>query len=217
VYGHGAEIAETGWAPSREPIRSVAFLPQRDLIAPVTALADAGVSAPRARRPEGRCCDTTTRRAAFARRTGTVISTMSPTTGGTLPFSGTGTMEKLNVVAWARVHGRGLLFVDDNHFLLEATARAFRRVGASCRTAGSHEEGVRAVEEDAKLKVVILDFEMPDGDVRQLVRRLRAARSDILLVGTSGGDRQRDFAERGVKRFVPKPWSLDELVHAVTA
>lgn len=119
------------------------------------------------------------------------------------------------VVAWARLHGRELLFIDDNHFLLEATARAFRRVGAACRTAGNHEDAIRALKEDTNLQTVILDYEMPDGDVGDLVRRLRAVRSNILLVGTSGGDRERDFAERGVDRFVAKPWSFDELAAAV--
>jgi len=56
---------------------------------------------------------------------------------------------------------------------------------------------------------------MPDGDVGSLVKRLRVARALLPLIGTSGADRRNEFAQRGVTRFLEKPWQLDELVRAV--
>lgn len=122
--------------------------------------------------------------------------------------------DRLLVTAWARAHGHQLLFVDANHFLLELTARAFQGVGASCRTATTHDDAVRSLEVDSGLRAAILDYEMPEGDVGGLVRRLRAIRPAILLVGTSDRDRRREFARRGVRRFVTKPWRFADLVQA---
>jgi two-component system OmpR family response regulator len=117
-----------------------------------------------------------------------------------------------DIRAWAFAHGRSLLFVDDNRLLLELISRTFEKLGAGCRTASTHDAAVRALKEDAALRVVVLDFEMPEGDVATLIRRLRSVRPEVVLVGTSGGDRRRHFAERGVNRFVPKPWRLGDLV-----
>jgi CheY-like chemotaxis protein len=121
----------------------------------------------------------------------------------------------VSVVAWARGRGQELLFVDGNHFLLELTARAFRGVGATCRTAPTPDEAIRVLERDARIRAAILDYEMPRDDVGELVRRMRALRPAIRLIGTSDRDRRREFARRGVHQFVPKPWGFADLV-AVT-
>jgi hypothetical protein len=44
------------------------------------------------------------------------------------------------------------------------------------------------------------------------VRRLHWQRPDLPLVGTSGSDHRSEFAARGVDRFLPKPWALDDLI-----
>lgn len=121
----------------------------------------------------------------------------------------------MNVISWARSAGRGLLYVDDDEALLQMTARAFARVGASCRTAPTHEAGIRALAAAPEVHVAIVDYEMADGDVSELVQRLRALRPGIVVVGTSSRDRREEFARRGVQRFVPKPWRISDLVFAV--
>jgi CheY-like chemotaxis protein len=121
----------------------------------------------------------------------------------------------MNVITWARTAGRGLLYVDDNQALLEMTARAFERLGARCRTAATHDDGVRLLAEEPEIEVAIVDLDMPDADVSDLIRRLRAVRPGIVLVGTGIGDRRREFARRGVQRFVAKPWRILDLVLAV--
>lgn len=123
----------------------------------------------------------------------------------------------MNVITWARSAGRGLLYVDDNEALLEMTARAFERAGASCQTAASHDEGVRTLAEHPEIRVAIIDLDMPDGDVSELARRLHAVRPGIVLVGTGSPDRRQESARRGVRRFVAKPWRILDLVLAVEA
>ena len=115
----------------------------------------------------------------------------------------------------SRIGGRRILYVDDDSFLRRATSRLLRGAGAICLLAGTHDQAMTLVGDEPELALAILDFQMPDGDVGHLVRRLRAARTGLPLIGTSGTDRRNEFAERGVTQFLEKPWQLGDLVRAV--
>ncbi len=117
--------------------------------------------------------------------------------------------------AASELWGRRILYVDDDAFLRRASSRLLHGAGAICVLAGTHEQAVAIVEGDAELALAILDFQMPDGDVDSLVKRLRAARAALPLIGTSGADRRQAFAERGVTGFLEKPWQLDTLVQTL--
>ena len=111
--------------------------------------------------------------------------------------------------------GKRILYVDDDSCLRFVTGRLLGHAGAICLLAGTHDQAVTLVRDEPELALAILDFQMPDGDVGKLVKRLRAARAELPLLGTSATDRQREFAERGVTRFLEKPWQLEDLVRAV--
>lgn len=113
----------------------------------------------------------------------------------------------------ARIHGRRILYVDDELLMRLAVARLLRGAGAVCVGAGRHDEAVVLLAFEPALDLAILDFEMPDGDVGRLVQRLHWQRPALPLVGTSGCDQRSEFAARGVARFLPKPWGLDDLIH----
>jgi CheY-like chemotaxis protein len=98
----------------------------------------------------------------------------------------------------AGIHGRRILYVDDEPLLRRATSRVLRGAGAVCLLADTHDQAVAIVVGEPELELVILDFQMPDGDVGHLVKRLRAARAALPLIGTSGADRRNEFARRGV-------------------
>jgi CheY-like chemotaxis protein len=110
------------------------------------------------------------------------------------------------------IQGRRVLYVDDDPLLLRFVTRILGRAGATCRPAATHDDAVDILRGDPQLELAILDFHMPDGDIAELVPRLRAVRPGLFLVGTSGADRCRDFAECGVTRFLSKPWSLPDLL-----
>lgn len=116
---------------------------------------------------------------------------------------------------WGRLHGQAVLYIDDDRALLRLMARTFERAGGRCQTAATHDEGVRALQEDETLRVVLVDYEMPDGHVVALLERLRRVRPDVALVGTSGHDHQEDFARCGVSHYLPKPWRLQDLAQAL--
>ncbi len=111
-----------------------------------------------------------------------------------------------------RICGKRVLYVDDDPLLRKAMARLLDRAGAICRPAGTHEDAVTLLDRDPHVDLAILDFHMPNGTVADLVPRLRSVRPDLPLIGTSGLDRQREFAECGVTRFIPKPWDLEDLL-----
>lgn len=113
-----------------------------------------------------------------------------------------------------RVAGKYVLYVDDDAALCRATVRLLRGAGILCLCATSHGEAALLVSLGSQLDLAVLDFHMPDGDVSQLIRRLRQLRPELPLVGTSGMDRRLDFADRNVTRFLPKPFDLEDLVQA---
>jgi CheY-like chemotaxis protein len=115
----------------------------------------------------------------------------------------------------SRIRGRRILYVDDERLMRLAVGRLLRGAGAICVDTDSHDQAVVLLALEPLLDLAILDYQMPDGDVGDLVRRLRRQRPGLGLVGTSASDRCAEFAARGVEHFLPKPWMLDDLIHVV--
>jgi two-component system response regulator ResD len=114
-----------------------------------------------------------------------------------------------------RIRGKRILYVDDDPLLRRVTSGWLQDAGAICLLADTHDRAVTLVGGEPELALAILDFQMPDGDVGDLVKRIRTARAVLPLIGTSGADRRNEFAERGVTQFLEKPWQLGDLVRAV--
>jgi CheY-like chemotaxis protein len=112
----------------------------------------------------------------------------------------------------SRISGKRVLYVDDEPLMRLAVARQLRGAGAICVAAGTHDQAVVLLAAEP-VDLAILDFQMADGDVGHLVRRLHSQRPGLPLVGTSASARGSEFAARGVARFLPKPWTLDDLIH----
>ncbi len=115
----------------------------------------------------------------------------------------------------SRIRGKRILYVDDDPLLRRVTSGWLQDAGAICLLADTHDQAVTLVGGEPELALAILDFQMPDGDVGHLVKRLRTARAVLPLIGTSGADRRNEFAKRGVTQFLEKPWQLGDLVRAV--
>lgn len=111
--------------------------------------------------------------------------------------------------------GTRVLYVDDEPLMQRAVDRMLRFAGASALVAGTHEVAVALAAREPDLALAIVDFHMPDGPVGLLVERLQEAHPVLPVIGTSGSAAPSDFARHGVRRFLPKPWTLAELSRAV--
>lgn len=110
------------------------------------------------------------------------------------------------------LRARSILYVDDDDGVRGGVIRLLRQAGAVCHAASSHAQALEFISDNRQIDLAILDYQMPDGDIVWLLRRIRIVRPSLPVVGTSGGDRREEFGRRGVERFLQKPWKLEELL-----
>ena len=106
-----------------------------------------------------------------------------------------------------------LLVVDGGELLRRLIVSQFQLVGCICHAAESQEEALRLFERDPDVTVVIVDFDIGQGDASPLVERMSTLRPEVMIVGNSGQDRRREFAAWGVKHFLLKPWRISDLIN----
>lgn len=104
------------------------------------------------------------------------------------------------------------LLVDDEQGVRRAYAALLEAVGCRCHVAETYADAHHLVQQDSRITVVILDHGVAGDNTRTFVRKLKAIRPGIILVGSSGKDCREGFAAADVPRFVQKPWTADELI-----
>jgi two-component system response regulator CpxR len=106
-----------------------------------------------------------------------------------------------------------VLMVDDDVVLTDGLRRLLAMDGFRLEAVHRAEEGyTRAVE--GRHALVILDIMLPDGDGRQLLRRIRGA-SDVpvIMLTARGDDKDRIFGlEAGADDYLAKPFNPRELI-----
>jgi DNA-binding response OmpR family regulator len=114
--------------------------------------------------------------------------------------------------------GRSVLLVEDEESIAEPFAKALTRGGFPTVVART---GAKAIELEAALHpdVVLLDLALPDGDGRDVCRRLRRD-SDvpIIIVTASGTVTDRVVGlELGADDYVVKPFAVGEVIARIRA
>ena len=108
------------------------------------------------------------------------------------------------------------LVIDGSDNFRDLAAAELEQADAIWHSTGSSCDALRLLVHDPGIRVVILDYQMLAADAR-LIEKLRAHGSgEVVIVGQSLEDHRRAFAARGVDCFVRKPWSIDELIQALT-
>lgn len=105
-----------------------------------------------------------------------------------------------------------VLVIDDNDLIHAVLTAALQMRGCICRNARDHREALALLEADDRLKYVVLNYEMPRQDPRELVKQIRSLRPDVTIVGNSGYCRRDKFAAIGVDLYLQKPWRPSDLV-----
>jgi PAS domain S-box-containing protein len=116
-------------------------------------------------------------------------------------------------------HGELVMVVDDEAMIRDMTGRTLREFGYRVLTA---EDGTEAVTQFAKhqgeVAAVVLDMMMPVMDGVMTARALRRMVPDVRLIGSSGLAEKRKLAEAeelGLTGFLLKPYTADQLLHAL--
>jgi two-component system OmpR family response regulator len=112
-----------------------------------------------------------------------------------------------------------VLVVDDEPSLADLLTLAFEYEGWDVRAAANGAEALRLADE-FRPDAVLLDMMLPDIDGIEVVRRLRAAASDVPVLFLSARDDVEDRAaglNAGAQGYLTKPFSLDDVIGGVRA
>ncbi len=108
---------------------------------------------------------------------------------------------------------QSLLIIDDEPNVLYSLQRGLRRDGLEIRTAGTADEGLRAIEEDLP-DAVLMDVQMPGRsglDALEEIRRINAHVPVILMTAHGTADTAIEAMKRGAFDYILKPWKLADL------
>lgn len=120
-------------------------------------------------------------------------------------------LEPAGRVRWP-LKGR-VLVVDEEELVRRALAAQIEYAGGVCHAAECMDTALQTFERDSGIEVVVLDHDLSGGSVQALVRRLRAMRAYVRIIGTSASDRSIDFERMGVREFLLKPWTVQDLIN----
>jgi PAS domain S-box-containing protein len=115
--------------------------------------------------------------------------------------------------------GQKILLVEEDEIVRAMAARVLRERGYSVTVAAAAAEARKAFEkEGGDFALVLCDMALPDASGLDLADNLRAAKSDLKVLMTSGyADRQSQIARLGERDFpvLEKPYALFDLLSAV--
>jgi two-component system response regulator RegX3 len=113
---------------------------------------------------------------------------------------------------------RTVLLIEDEEAISEPLADALRREGFDPLVAGTVAEGL-ALFEGRDPDIVLLDVMLPDGDGRDVLRRIReTSRTPVVMLTARGEEMDRVLGlELGADDYVTKPFSAAELAARLRA
>jgi two-component system response regulator RegX3 len=113
---------------------------------------------------------------------------------------------------------RRILLIEDAESIAEPLAAALAREGFEVDTAATAEAGLEAFDA-RRPDLVLLDVMLPDGDGRDVLRRIRASSATpVVMLTARGAELDRVLGlELGADDYVTKPFSGAELVARIRA
>jgi len=119
----------------------------------------------------------------------------------------------------AHAQGQRLLYVDDDAALVRLVVRKLTRLGYTVTGVEDPEQALELLKQDpAAFDAVVSDLSMPRMPGFELGRRILELRPSMPIVITSGFVRPEDeerARELGVRAFILKPQTIDELGNAL--
>ncbi|MEO6188440.1 MAG: response regulator [Ginsengibacter sp.] len=113
-----------------------------------------------------------------------------------------------------------ILIIDDDYRNIFALSAILKSRKYNCISASSAAEGLRILEEDEKVGVVLLDMMMPEMDGYEALKYIREkeaiAKIPVIAVTARAmnGDKEQCL-ESGANGYVSKPVNIDELTSLI--
>jgi two-component system response regulator RegX3 len=113
---------------------------------------------------------------------------------------------------------RTILLIEDEEAIAEPLAAALAREGFDAVVAGTAARGLELFESRTP-DLVLLDVMLPDGDGRDVLRRIRElSRTPVIMLTARGEEMDRVLGlELGADDYVTKPFSAAELAARIRA
>jgi two-component system, OmpR family, response regulator RegX3 len=113
---------------------------------------------------------------------------------------------------------RTILLIEDEESISDPLAAALAREGFTPLVAGTAAQGL-ALFESRSPDLVLLDVMLPDGDGREVLRRIReTSRTPVVMLTARGEEMDRVLGlELGADDYVTKPFSAAELAARIRA
>jgi PAS domain S-box-containing protein len=137
------------------------------------------------------------------------------------PAAPTARVEAAKKVDLGVLGGRGevIMIVDDEKAVRDIASRILEKFGYRAVPIASGEEALHYfTREQAAVGAVITDMAMPGMDGPELVKRLRAIKPDLLIMGMSGNGENAGVDGKpswGVGKFLTKPFTVERLLVAL--
>jgi two-component system cell cycle sensor histidine kinase/response regulator CckA len=113
-----------------------------------------------------------------------------------------------------------ILLIEDEDMVRDVTKRILERSGYTVITAANGKEALNLYEEKRdKISLVILDLIMPEMGGKQCLEELHRIDPDLKILATSGyplDGPTKDAIESATSGFVGKPYSIKEILRAVS-
>ena len=111
-----------------------------------------------------------------------------------------------------------MLIIDDEEVVLESCRKIFTKEGYRVVSTTSPKEGLKLAS-DSSFDVILCDWKMPGFDGMDVVEELgqRSPESSVVMIsGYPTVERATEAMKRGAMDFVPKPFTPEEIIAAVT-
>ena len=110
-----------------------------------------------------------------------------------------------------------IVLVEDNAMIRNALSMVFKNKACCLRVCKNGQQGLQALEEE-RFDIVICDFRLPDMNGLEFFELMGTRPSKILkiLISAYGDEKlHSELPRMGVDAFVPKPFSVKQLVHVL--
>lgn len=112
-----------------------------------------------------------------------------------------------------------IFIVEDEPLMLRLLEKFFSRRGYEVLVASDGEQAIEVYRQNKlQIDVVLLDIRLPKSTGEEVFRRMKAQNAGVKAVMASGfvdPEKRTEMALAGVKRFVTKPYVLDELLEVL--